>query len=104
TFLEAALSNLKSTRSSREGQGDDGRRVARHQLIEPEVARAAAEQTFAGAADELGRAAIDELEAARVIEREHRDVELLQHRLHERARFEGFEPLLPQRLAELVDL
>ena len=38
------------------------------------------------------------------IEREHRDVDLLHHRAQQRRGFDGAEPLLVQRLGELVDL
>ena len=69
---------------------------------EPELGGPHADQSFAGRIQQLPAGAVGEDEHVVVVEREERDVNLLHRAAQERARLNGAEPLLAQRVAQCI--
>lgn len=83
---------------------DDAARLAFKKCLQPQLGRRTTDHALRRLPNESLTGAVDQTQRTILVERENGDVDLLHHLLQERDRFEGAVSLVPQRLAERVDL
>src|SRR5689334_8174814 len=103
-LAEAAAANLPSPAAAGEHVRDDAARLLGEHAREAQLGRTAALQILAARTQQVLAGLIDDAKPKRHVEREHRDVDVGDDLLEQRAGLERLEPLIVERTAQRVDL